>query len=208
MSDKPTKEKAEKVVVPSVTGMVVYTDGGARPNPGFGGFGIHGYLFDTTTPIKGIGLGPEVASTVGYAPSKELVSFAATPELNTPEKILSAMDRSDKSWSVMPTSFIDAYGSLATMVTNNACEIIGVNTALQFAIDHQVKYIQIRTDSKLTRDAANEWVHGWARNGWITRDGAPVKNLELVKNLKRNLDTLANNGSVVKIDWIDRKSVV
>ena len=26
-------------------GVVIYSDGGARPNPGYGGWGIHGYLY-------------------------------------------------------------------------------------------------------------------------------------------------------------------
>ncbi|KAI1266495.1 hypothetical protein F5Y18DRAFT_444957 [Xylariaceae sp. FL1019] len=39
--------------------------------------------------------------------------------------------------------------------------------------------IVIATDSSYLVDGATEWVKGWVRNGWMTRNGTPVKNQDL-----------------------------
>ena len=48
-------------------GLVLYTDGSARPNPGFTGFGAHGYIY-SMEKLKGNISYPErhVATTKGY----------------------------------------------------------------------------------------------------------------------------------------------
>ena len=46
--------------------MVLYTDGGCRPNPGHGGWGIHGYEFEMSKNPKGIGHTTHVATAGGY----------------------------------------------------------------------------------------------------------------------------------------------
>ena len=47
-------------------GMVLYTDGGCRPNPGFGGWGVHGYEFEMSKSTKGIGHPTHVSTAAGY----------------------------------------------------------------------------------------------------------------------------------------------
>lgn len=47
-------------------GMVLYTDGGCRPNPGYGGWGIHGYMFELSKSPKGIGHTTHTATAWGY----------------------------------------------------------------------------------------------------------------------------------------------
>lgn len=48
------------------TGMVLYTDGGCRPNPGHAGIGVHGYTYTMSKNPKGIGHTTHVATTLGY----------------------------------------------------------------------------------------------------------------------------------------------
>lgn len=50
----------------NASGMVLYTDGGCRPNPGYGGWGIHGYLFEMAKNPKGVGHTTHSATAAGY----------------------------------------------------------------------------------------------------------------------------------------------
>lgn len=58
-------------------GIVLYADGGVRPNPGFAGSGIHGYVYDTDVSVKGIGLGSTVASSQGYVPKDDTFALSS-----------------------------------------------------------------------------------------------------------------------------------
>lgn len=41
----------------------------------------------------------------------------------------------------------------------------------------------VLTDSQFVLNVATKWARSWARNGWVTRDGRPVANKELVQQL-------------------------
>jgi ribonuclease HI len=43
-----------------------------------------------------------------------------------------------------------------------------------------------------------QWVHAWARRGWLTRVGEPVKNQDLWKALLSELRQYKHNGAQVK----------
>ena len=45
-------KKETKEVEPITVSAVLYTDGSANPNPGYGGWGIHGYTYDASKPIE------------------------------------------------------------------------------------------------------------------------------------------------------------
>ena len=54
-------------------GAVFYTDGGCGPtNPGFMGYGIHGYIYKFDKPKKGAGLVSHVLTSVGYVSKSNL----------------------------------------------------------------------------------------------------------------------------------------
>jgi ribonuclease HI len=61
--------------------------------------------------------------------------------------------------------------------TNNRMEMKAVIEALQ-----RLKgacRVRVHSDSTYLRDGITVWIHGWKRNGWMTKDKRPVKNREL-----------------------------
>ena len=61
--------------------------------------------------------------------------------------------------------------------TNNRMEMTAVIRGLSALIEPCE--VTLYTDSKYVIDGITKWVHGWKRNGWLTRDRKPVKNQEL-----------------------------
>jgi ribonuclease HI len=66
--------------------------------------------------------------------------------------------------------------------TNNRMELTAPIMALE-ALKRPVA-VHLFTDSTYVRNGITKWVHGWARNGWITADKKPVKNVDLWQRLQ------------------------
>lgn len=69
----------------------------------------------------------------------------------------------------------------ALATTNNRMELgaaIGALKALNRACN-----VVLFTDSEYLRNGITEWISGWKRNGWRTRDKKPVKNQDLWQEL-------------------------
>lgn len=62
--------------------------------------------------------------------------------------------------------------------TNQVGELYGVLTALRA---FPVEDLTIQIDSEYAMNVAMHWGAGWAKRGWRTAAGAPVKNAPLVK---------------------------
>ncbi|SDH35764.1 ribonuclease H [Microbacterium sp. 77mftsu3.1] len=65
--------------------------------------------------------------------------------------------------------------------TNNIGELL----ALLNAIDEfqYVGDLQIKVDSQYVIDSYSKWMDGWAKRGWTTAAGAPVANVDIMKQL-------------------------
>jgi ribonuclease HI len=61
--------------------------------------------------------------------------------------------------------------------TNNRMELTAAIEALT-ALTRPCAVV-LTTDSNYVRDGITKWVHGWAKRGWRTADGSPVKNVDL-----------------------------
>jgi len=122
---------------------VVYSDGGASPNPGPGGYGI---VID-----KGEGKNIEIA---GYEASK---------------------------------------------TTNNRMELMGVIVGLEYVTKNlsSVGLFKVVTDSSYVKNGITNWIFGWKKNGWKTKNSAPVKN----RDLWERLDEL-NSSLSVSWEWV------
>lgn len=57
----------------------------------------------------------------------------------------------------------------------------------------------IESDSQYAIKCASEWLPGWKRKGWKTATGAPVKNLDLVQAIDREL---AERAGPVRFRWV------
>jgi ribonuclease HI len=180
------KEKPVEDLNP--TGLVYYTDGGARwgpkgSNPGYAGYGIHGYSYNYGEIKKGIGLSGVITTETGYS------------------------TKSGDKAQVKPLHYVDGYGTLEGFQSNNAAEIQAATMALahakEYRLDHQdVKQINIITDSRGVVDAGNQWLSKWKSNNWIKSDGTPVKGQEWWKLLSSELDNHKSNGVQVNFVWV------
>jgi ribonuclease HI len=155
--------------------LVLYSDGGAWPiNPGFGGWGLHGYLFSVNPPKKGTGLGKWVLTQTGYVDKTQYADVLTVPA------------------AVTPLAYIDGFGSYLNPVTNNVGELDGAIRALSLAADYAIKSVLVISDSKYVIENINKgFVYKWEKQNWIKSDGNPAANIELwtqLLKLKRGLE--------------------
>jgi ribonuclease HI len=66
-------------------------------------------------------------------------------------------------------------------ITNNRMELRAVLESLDGLPDGAS--VQVVSDSRYVVDALTRWVHGWRRKGWLTAQGTPVLNRELIERL-------------------------
>ena len=74
------------------------------------------------------------------------------------------------------------YGFKKAKATNNQMELTAILRALQHvpASNRHRFPILLYTDSQYCQKALTQWVWSWAKHGWKTSNGSPVKNKGLV----------------------------
>ncbi len=174
--EKATKKKeaAQEIVE---EGMVIYADAGVRPNPGFGGWGLHGYTYSTVAPKKGSGNSAVSLTAKGYVP------------------------KSQKENLVTPINYLDAYGTI-TYVTNNGGELIAATNGMEYAAKHPIKDLTIITDSKYVVTGAMDYLPKWKKNDWKKADGVEISNLTYWQQLDKQLIILRELNINVKLQWV------
>jgi ribonuclease HI len=173
-----TKQEIEK----KVRGAVVYTDGSASPNPGFMGWGAHGYIYEVTGKAEPIEILDNLITDKGY--------------INVNE------ESGEISKAVKPVQFLDYFGSSDEIGTNNLAEVNAVFHTLSSLENLDVKTIILHTDSEYTRRGINEWSKQWIARGWKRQDGQDVSNKESWIRLLNKVDDLINAGITLDIRWI------
>lgn len=163
-------------------GAVIYTDGGARPNPGFIGFGFHGYLYKDEKPKKGCGNPKYFPSAYGYMQKDE-------------------KSKADYS-EVTPQMYFDGYGCQTTHGTNNLAELLALSSALNKIAEYKPKNVLVRTDSEYVKRGVEDWSNSWIRNNWIKQDGRPVPYSDKWKEVLSKLTTIREEGTQFKIEWV------
>jgi len=174
------KNKTEKVI-DTTLGAVIYSDGGSRNN--YGGYGIHGYTYSDKEPTKGSGNPTQYLTNQGYLAKKDV-------------------KEDDKMTYVKPLQYINGYGSFIGNITNNIAELAGATAGLDFAINNDMKYVTIITDSEMVVKGANTWLNNWKKNNWIKSDGLPVANKEWWEALDNNILALKEKGTTVNFKWV------
>lgn len=163
-------------------GMVLYSDGSAIPNPGFHGWGLHGYMYSEETPKKGSGNSDHILTGKGY--------------------VLKAEAEKGHTGIVTPLHYVDGFGSFAESGTNNAAELYAAYYGLKHAEEYQLKSVRIYTDSDYVVKGMDSWVHSWKRHGWKRSTGEKIPNVEIWKQLAELRDALLARGMKVEINWI------
>ena len=162
-------------------GIVLYTDGAARPNPGHCGWGVHGYRYSTDYDDSKVLAGRYVATVQGYIATDKVTVH------HTPVKVL---------------EYYDLYGSNEGAQSNNVAEISALLQALKQIPKEQVQSLQVYTDSEYLRRGIVEWMPLWIQYDWKRRDGMPVQNQEIWRAILAELTVLKNANIQFRIDWV------
>ncbi len=188
----PGKGKLSGIALPetpvATCGMALYADGGAKPNPGPSGWGIHGFLYSDEKPKKGAGNPNWILTAKGYLAKSE-----AAKRTNVVE--------------VTPIHYVDGYGSIlvldqAKKPTNNVGELMAATRALEHALNYDLKRVLVTTDSEYVRKGMEGWMDGWRRNGWLKANGEAPSNVELWKDIYEVRQRLLDRGVEVKFAWV------
>jgi ribonuclease HI len=83
----------------------------------------------------------------------------------------------------------------AFAVTNNRMELRAVLQALELVPDGET--VEVISDSRYVVDALSKWIHGWRRKGWVTAEGKPVLNRDLIEALDA-----CNRRLKVRYTWV------
>lgn len=171
-------------------GVVLYTDGGARPNPGNAGYGVHGYFYnklEQTDTAKATALDHYVTES-GY---------------------LLKVKKTEAEVLVESLFYIDATYALPGVCSNNYAELSAILAAYRVAIElyervslmDEPKTLFILTDSKYALQSVTQWIKLWEKNNWKKRDGNPVENIPLMQALQAHERMLKEQYGFVKIEY-------
>jgi ribonuclease HI len=87
--------------------------------------------------------------------------------------------------------------------TNNEMELLACVRALEIAANHEklhaVERVVIFTDSLYVSDNVDRAKFQWLRQKWLNRDGRPIENAALWKDLVRGIKKLSKR---VDIEWV------
>jgi ribonuclease HI len=184
-------------------GLVYYTDGGCRPNPGPGGWGLHGYLYRAAKPKKGSGNPDHILTAAAYVLKTDFAKQQGVEwSLDDFNDYLKNPMGKKKHLEITPVQYIDGFGSFHAPVTNNIAELVAATEAMIHASAFDVRIVQVHLDSQYVCKGLAEYVPTWIRNNWIKTTGEVVKNAEYWKKLVSARDILTNRGVEVRFDWI------
>lgn len=83
--------------------------------------------------------------------------------------------------------------------TNNIAELTAILEALRYARSVASTSVSIFSDSQYCIKALTVWHKKWQRNGWITYDGEPVANRQIIMEI---LSLIKASKMRVKFVWV------
>lgn len=162
--------------------LVLFTDGSCRDNPGFGGFGIYGYLYSESNKPKNYK--HPYHSTLYFTPTGiQRVKSDLTIEVHNIIEIIYALGN-DKS-------------------TNNEAELKALVTGLKKA--NEIKNlisVKIYTDSNYIVQAFNDNLNNWVKNNWKRVDGKNITHIFEWSKVIQYRDSLNEMGCSVTVEWV------
>lgn len=163
------------------TGLVAYTDGSARPNPGPAGSGIHGYIYVKKGDDKKVTVDSHIVTDKAYVPCLHPLKD---------QKL------------VTPLHYFDSVVAHSNPHSNNYAEVAAFYRVLEIAEEHGVKHIHVNTDSQYLIKGVEVGLKYWPRQDWKKQDGSPVPNAALFKKIYEKLKILKGNSITLAIEWV------
>lgn len=167
-------------------GAVVYTDGSCKyTNPGFIGWGGHGYTYKLGPSIKPHTVEGHHVTTEGYIPV-------------TRKKPL------DTEKPVEVTKYLDFLGSSLAQGTNNEAELQALTYTLERLSESELELstITIYTDSQYVKNGITDWCRNWERHDWKKIDGSIVTNHLWWIRAYAIYKQLLAKGVAVTVNWV------
>jgi ribonuclease HI len=97
-------------------------------------------------------------------------------------------DNTVKSVGAVSSMKVAEIGGREARATNNRMELMAAIEALRWVINHQFPdyfRLNIYSDSAYLVNGMNQWIHGWQKNGWQTKEKKTVSNIDEWKELLR-----------------------
>lgn len=211
--------KKESKATLAVDGIILHVDGSCAPNPGFGGWGVHGYTYSLEKPKKGAGETDYYVTDKGYV-LKSFLDAAnkggdpwATVEMDSIKHgAKSILEEHLGAVQVTPIEYFDFFGPASGdphdprgRSTNNRAEITAIIKALEYCKQEDIRTIQLKSDSEYALDGWNRVLKLWAKNKWCRRDGVEIRSKDLwmrAWDLKQSLE-----GFNIDATWIQGHSI-
>ena len=189
---------------------VVYADGGASPNPGSAGYGIHGYFFQSkedpsfVAPKKPVVFANHFMEFFNKDGLK--LDYVALTSQGYKAYVQAEADKL-KDVSITPEIYVDYCFSFFEPNTNNVSELTAALQTFQLileacgASDNKVKALHLILDSQYVLDTLTKYGDAYRRNGWMKADGSEPKNKELIQQLLDKRDELQSKGVKINYKW-------
>lgn len=158
---------------------VIYTDAGFLAKSGAGGWGIHGYVYDTKETNKGSGCTKAAPTKVGYVPNSER----------------------DKHVKVNLLSYVDGVGPVYSATSSTHTELVACKRALDHLADKDYKSAAIKLDNESVVKGLNLWLPKWEAAGWKTGTGKTLANKTLWQETQRVYETVKAKMSL-DVSWV------
>ncbi len=190
----------------SVYQAVFYADGGAVPNPGFSGFGIHAYFFkeQKDTLKKPVIIANHFMEYFNTNPNAVSYSFVTSEGYQAYDQ--KTADKFKDKW-VTPVCYFDKTVSFFDPATNNIAELSALEhsfSALEEVLASGTKLSKVMfiLDSKYVLETVTKYGDAYRHNGWVTSSGTPAKNREVIEPLLNARDRLKSQGVKLVFEWV------
>ena len=80
------------------------------------------------------------------------------------------------------------YAEYFDYVTNNQMELKAILHVLKLAEAHPEEGYIIYSDSAYAVNSINDWIRGWAANGWVNSRKVTVENVDLMQEIYKYID--------------------
>lgn len=222
---KASSKKTKKESAPLLAqGLIMYADAGVKPNPGFGGFGLHGYSYNIQPPKKGTGNTQSVSTAGGYVlksaykdaentraafgmteEEAEMLSIEEPVEKTTEQEalpeIVKQINELGHKQEVTVVGYFDGFASLSN-VSNNCAELRAATAALEVAKQAGVQHVTVLSDSEYVVRGTNEHLGKWETRNWTRLDGQTISNAQEWQRMAEVLNGLKENNIHYTLRWV------
>lgn len=162
---------------------ILYTDGSSRPNPGFGGYSVFGYMYRDRKENK-----------KGYTshPVHKTYSFSSIGFIK---------NKDENSKPVDVDTIIEIVKSIGGVSSNNVSELSAFIKALEFALNNSLTDVRIITDSDYIYRNINENIETWAKGNWLKRDKTELANKDQWVIIHQLLNEIKDKSIHLDVEW-------